>query len=394
MEIEEFGPKTQATCKHGASLPWVCAKCPDRGGAPSQNPVQVLTIVAHDSGKCTIVEMNWPNLVQWSSFIPQAASNSFGPRRRCSRTTSRAFGSISSASGSRELLLQSFLGPFTTLSESNLTSSRSTPAAEKARMEDQRFDKLAKSIASGSRRSFLSSVVAAALGTAFGAAGWRAADAAQILRGPGEICRKPGDCANGFCRPADRTGRRYCGCTQSSDCPQLHAGDQCHGAVCTQGACGLVVLEGSACDDANACTASSTCDALGQCVGTPIECTPLDECHDPGTCDPQSGQCSNPAKADRTPCSIGVCVAGTCEECTANGDNCTQSSECCTQNCFNFVCAPLVSSCETTTCSPPAFGCAGTTCCGSPAFFTCGDFCCGPPATQCCNGGTTCCAPS
>jgi MYXO-CTERM domain-containing protein len=37
----------------------------------------------------------------------------------------------------------------------------------------------------------------------------------------------------------------------------------------------------------------------------------LDECHEAGSCDPQTG-CSNPAKAEGTPCSVGTCVAGTC----------------------------------------------------------------------------------
>src|SRR4051812_38048732 len=92
-----------------------------------------------------------------------------------------------------------------------------------------------------------------------------------------------------------------------------------------------------------------------------------------------------------------------CQGLKANGSSCTQSSECCSGNCFNALCAERVLSCAGTPCTPPANGCAGTTCCGDPAFFSagsscctslaifpCGNFCCAPPATACC--GTICCA--
>ncbi len=60
------------------------------------------------------------------------------------------------------------------------------------------------------------------------------------------------------------------------------------------------------------------CSSFG-CVGTPIVCGPLDQCHDAGTCDLSSGQCSNPAKADGTSCDDGdactapdACTGGDC----------------------------------------------------------------------------------
>src|SRR5436190_727145 len=38
----------------------------------------------------------------------------------------------------------------------------------------------------------------------------RATDAAQVLRRPGEVCRKDGECAAGTCAPPDASGRRRC----------------------------------------------------------------------------------------------------------------------------------------------------------------------------------------
>jgi hypothetical protein len=77
--------------------------------------------------------------------------------------------------------------------------------------------------------------------------------------------------------------------------------------------------DGSPCDDSNACTQTDTCQA-GLCVGTnPVICTDLVQCHVAGTCDPATGVCSHPAALDGTPCNDGnacttsdACVAGLC----------------------------------------------------------------------------------
>src|SRR6185369_12818363 len=87
------------------------------------------------------------------------------------------------------------------------------------------------------------------------------------------------------------------------------------------------------CDDGNACNGVETCSA-GACVpGTPVTCTASDQCHDAGTCDPTTGVCSNPAKANGTPCSDGnACTqVDTCENgvCTgASPVTCTASDQC------------------------------------------------------------------
>jgi hypothetical protein len=76
---------------------------------------------------------------------------------------------------------------------------------------------------------------------------------------------------------------------------------------------------GTPCDDGNACTQSDTCQS-GTCAGAnPVVCSASDQCHSAGTCDTATGACSNPAAADGTACSDGnactsndVCMAGAC----------------------------------------------------------------------------------
>ena len=70
--------------------------------------------------------------------------------------------------------------------------------------------------------------------------------------------------------------------------------------------------DGLPCDDVNACTIGDACSA-GVCVsGSPVVCTALDQCHDPGSCDTANGLCSNPEKPDGTSCSDGTCQSGAC----------------------------------------------------------------------------------
>jgi 6-phosphogluconolactonase (cycloisomerase 2 family) len=99
-------------------------------------------------------------------------------------------------------------------------------------------------------------------------------------------------------------------------------GDQCNDAVCdpATGTCGSQPkADGSPCNDANACTQSDTCTA-GGCVGSnPVVCSALDQCHLAGTCDTASGECSQPVKADASTCNDGdactrtdTCTAGAC----------------------------------------------------------------------------------
>src|SRR5207249_733609 len=90
--------------------------------------------------------------------------------------------------------------------------------------------------------------------------------------------------------------------------------------------------DGTPCNDGNACTQTDACQA-GICTGVnPVRCNPPDQCHDAGACDPATGTCSNPAKADGTGCNDGiactwgdVCQAGVCAGAPAT---CAPPDEC------------------------------------------------------------------
>ena len=101
------------------------------------------------------------------------------------------------------------------------------------------------------------------------------------------------------------------------------ASDQCHVAgTCdpVSGQCSNpAAADGASCNDGNACTKTDACNA-GTCAGSnPVSCTSLDQCHVAGTCNPASGACSNPASADGTSCNdsnactqTDACHGGSC----------------------------------------------------------------------------------
>ena len=73
------------------------------------------------------------------------------------------------------------------------------------------------------------------------------------------------------------------------------------------------------------------------------------------------------------------------EPCRATGLACNQDSDCCSENCFNQLCAAPPTQCGGVTCPPDSTGCCA------------GDGCCQPPANQCnTTGGQPglCCAPN
>ncbi len=171
-----------------------------------------------------------------------------------------------------------------------------------------------------------------------------------------DLCKLPSTCAAGVCN------------AEAVECPEP---PPCYAAVCDSetGACGTVVLEdGSACDDRDACTSGETCSAGvcgngdnlcfcrdkddgtpcddgqrctavdvctdGACIGTPISCTQLDDgfCM-VGACDPDKGECVAVPKPTGTTCDDGKactaldrCVNGLCvgdvPDCTAEDDQC------------------------------------------------------------------------
>lgn len=123
-------------------------------------------------------------------------------------------------------------------------------------------------------------------------------------------------------------------CDEPGDCEHLTA--TCVEGACEDGACVARALSGTGCDDGDLCTSADRCEA-GRCGGTPVVCTALDQCHDVGVCDSQTGECSNPVLSevacddgDRCTqgdaCTGGVCT-GTAVECVAK-DQCHEVGVC------------------------------------------------------------------
>ncbi|WP_437973308.1 VCBS repeat-containing protein [Sorangium sp. So ce295] len=94
------------------------------------------------------------------------------------------------------------------------------------------------------------------------------------------------------------------------------ASDPCHAAGTCDPQTGLcsnpVAPDGTGCDDGDACTQTDTCQA-GTCTsGNPVTCSASDECHVAGSCEASSGVCSNPSAPDGIYCSTGICKTGAC----------------------------------------------------------------------------------
>jgi MYXO-CTERM domain-containing protein len=119
--------------------------------------------------------------------------------------------------------------------------------------------------------------------------------------------------------------------------------DECHVAGACDANTGVcsnpVEVDGASCDDGDALTKNDVCTA-GACGGVPlcsdVICVALDQCHDAGACDPASGECDNPAKADGASCDDGdaltkndVCTAGACAGVSLCADvTCTALDDC------------------------------------------------------------------
>ena len=121
--------------------------------------------------------------------------------------------------------------------------------------------------------------------------------------------------------------------------PACTALDQCHDPGVCDPATGQCTnpprKNGTSCNDHDACTQTDTCQN-GVCVGgDPVVCQAKDQCHVAGVCDSATGACSNPKAADGTNCTTandtpGACLDGTCKEiCLELGKLCGGSSPCC-----------------------------------------------------------------
>ncbi len=164
------------------------------------------------------------------------------------------------------------------------------------------------------------------------------------------------------------------------------AQDQCHVAGTCAPATGIcsnpTVANGTPCNDNNPDTSNDMCTA-GVCAGVDnctVACTPVDQCHLAGTCNPTTGVCTNPNKANGTACDDGnpntindMCTNGVCQGVVA----------CATVTCAAVNQCHAVGTCQasTGTCTNPNKA-DGTDCgAGNPQMtgYVCSGGVCGPP---------------
>ena len=104
---------------------------------------------------------------------------------------------------------------------------------------------------------------------------------------------------------------------------------------CVAGECQPTFKDGAPCNDGNAVTVNDTC-TQGTCEGVDpcagVQCDPIDECHQPGTC--SGGQCfAGPNVPNLTPCNDAndltyndVCINGVCLGATTTTTTTTTST--------------------------------------------------------------------
>ena len=122
----------------------------------------------------------------------------------------------------------------------------------------------------------------------------------------------------GACTTGDVCTGGVCAGT-AVDCSE--GDDVCQVGFCVaeDGTCDVRDLEdGTACDDGDLCTVMNVCET-GECTGTPVDCSALDDACNVGMCDPDTGGCVAMPREDGTACDDGaacttgdVCTAGTC----------------------------------------------------------------------------------
>jgi MYXO-CTERM domain-containing protein len=119
--------------------------------------------------------------------------------------------------------------------------------------------------------------------------------------GTGNLCLVGQTCQNGTCG-----GGTMQNCNDDNPC----TADECDP---TKGCTHTPGNNGNDCNDGNPCTTDDVCMA-GDCVGEPVECVALDDCHEAGTCDADTGSCDDPRKPNGSDCGrTGTCQSGRCE---------------------------------------------------------------------------------
>jgi hypothetical protein len=157
------------------------------------------------------------------------------------------------------------------------------------------------------------------------------------------------------------------------------------------------VTNGTACSDGNACTQTDTCQS-GSCTGANlVVCSAQDQCHDAGTCNRSNGTCSNPTKANGSPCDDGnfctqseSCLSGVCQG--GSPRNCDDGVACTTDICRAGGCASIPDDtlCAAGQTCDAIAGCQAS-CQASGTFFIAG-LCDANCTSNCSSQATTCCS--
>ena len=170
---------------------------------------------------------------------------------------------------------------------------------------------------------------------------------------PAGTCGTSGDCASGNC-----VGGFCCDTVCDGACVACSVA----AGAAVNGHCGPIA-DGTSCFAySDACVTAAACSS-GVCAATLHKtCSASDVCHSAGMCDPSSGQCSNPAKADGTQCD--------------DGDACTMGDVCQSGSCRGAPLTCAMSSCHSGACDPSTGTCSGA---ALPDGTGCDD---GDPCTQ------------
>jgi MYXO-CTERM domain-containing protein len=150
----------------------------------------------------------------------------------------------------------------------------------------------------------------------------------------GTVCDDSKPCTQNNCDPASQPQAcTYPNETNGTPCTfdKCHQNSTCQAGACDQGdpvdcddsnpcttdscdaatGCKHVADNAATCSDGDLCTNADHCKS-GVCIGTDVACAPLDDCHEAGTCNAQSGVCDDPRAADNKPCKGGHCEVGKC----------------------------------------------------------------------------------
>jgi MYXO-CTERM domain-containing protein len=154
-------------------------------------------------------------------------------------------------------------------------------------------------------------------------------------------CTKDADCDDAnACNGKETCNTTTLACRAGTPVNCSSLTDGCNTGTCAPatGACSAVPKpNGTSCTDGASCTTGDACQS-GVCKGTPVVCPLPDQCHNAGTCAPATGTCSNPPKTNGTACNdANACTtADTCQGGTCTGGPalpCNDSNQCTIDGC-------------------------------------------------------------